>query len=253
MKKMFKQLFFCCLIKNMNKTPQNSDQSFVNLAVKDTLHAAKLNANTLSVGKRTIKFDYTSDGSSLTINPPPAGIPNPNSYLGSRLTIDGFLYEAGTLPAPGDCVPFADPCGVIVTSPPPNLTAVPQFPDKLIGKAYVEGVIINNAIAPYLDAVFAGDFATAIAQAELLAGVPLLTGTFIFNFNPDRQQVSQDSLIVQGINSWGVSGQVLPVSVQGGTGNFASASGEATLTRIVMANQSGLESFKISVSINNIV
>ncbi len=166
-----------------------------------------------------------------------------NQFKGTIFSGRALLYPGGTLHA-SDCAPLIA-CGVVPSTIPGKF--VPEFPDKVIGHVTLQARVVTAELDKALSAFFTNDLASYLTEAEGLSGriVFEFTGTLNFNNSMDYLVPGKDTLTIHGYIVWGLRGERFNLAVTGGTGKFKKAKGMVQFQRLVVANASGANSFRI--------
>jgi len=88
--------------------------------------------------------------------------------------------------------------------------------------------------------LFSGQLDKYLKEVERLAGRVLMEASVRLSFSDssDFYLPSVDTLLISGRVPWGVKGQDWLMSVNGGTGDYKNAGGQATVERLTLANGS---------------
>ncbi len=167
-----------------------------------------------------------------------------NHYRGSIFSSRAILYRGGTLDD-SDCTPYAF-CGVV---PSGGGKFVAEFPEQVIGHATLQIRVLSDEMDTAISTLFVNDRETFLSEAEALSGriVFEFSGVMNFNHSLDYLVPSKDTITVHGYIVWGVKGQKFNMAITGGTGRYRSIEGQAEFTRLVVANATGANSFRIKL------
>ena len=170
------------------------------------------------------------------------------NFVGSRGVGKGYIYEGCTICC-CSCKPFCG-CGAVCDKP--------EYPRKVIGTYDVEFTIVNPEFNRALAYLFTGHLKKYLQESQRLAGRVLMETSLRLSFSDssDFYLPSVDTLLISGRVPWGVKGQEWLMSVNGGTGDYKTASGQAEVERLIVANGSRTrlgESWRLSLDVNTLI
>ena len=153
-----------------------------------------------------------------------------SNFVGTRGLGHGYIYRGNTIDC-CKCYPF-DKCGIV--------KGKPQYPCCVIGTFTVDFTIINPQFNKAIKELGLGNCKTYIKESQRLSGRVLTDSQLRLSFSDssDFYLPSEDTILISGRVPWGVKGQDWKMSINGGTGQYRKACGDAEAFRLIVANGS---------------